>query len=44
MIRQLENQVEALKGQNTLLLGLVIGLAVIAIAEAALLISWRRRT
>ena len=43
MIRQLENQVEALKSQNTLLLGLTIGLAVIAIAEAALLIAWRRR-
>ncbi|OYT52890.1 hypothetical protein B6U66_00595 [Candidatus Bathyarchaeota archaeon ex4484_135] len=44
MIRQLKNQIESLKSQNTLFLGLIIGLAVIAIAEAVLLIAWRRRT
>ena len=43
MIRQLKSRVEALEGQNTLLLGLTVGLAMIALAEAVLLAVWRKR-
>ncbi|RLI10727.1 hypothetical protein DRO33_05305, partial [Candidatus Bathyarchaeota archaeon] len=43
LVRQLEDELSRLKSQNTLLLGLTVGLAVLAVAEALLLIAWRRR-
>lgn len=41
-LRRLEAEVEALKGQNTLFLGLTISFAMVAIAEAVVLFFMRR--
>ena len=41
-IRALEMEIEGLRGQNTLLIGLTASFAIIAIAEAVVLISMRR--
>jgi len=42
-LRELQNEVARLKARNTLLTGITIALAIIVLAEAALLVLWRRR-
>ncbi|RLI06931.1 hypothetical protein DRO32_04775, partial [Candidatus Bathyarchaeota archaeon] len=42
-LRELRNEIARLRGQRTLLLGLTVGLAIVAVAEAVLLALWRRK-